>query len=171
MVGCKSTTAATRMKNTLPQFIKLGLIILALGSLLAWIDSGFFEPKRLPPCMQEKLPEDRICLDTIFSQWKDKTVWIDARSQNDFEINHLRLADNRMFQIQPGAVMDEQIDSAIGRLLETEDNKECIIVFCTADCTKAEDVAKELHKLELSSPIYILEGGWDAIRKDGSLIK
>ncbi len=158
-------------KNILPQFIKLGFIILGIGLVLAWLDSSYFEPKRLPPCMQEKLPPDRICLDTIFSKWKDKTIWIDARSQNDFEINHLRLADNRMFQIQPGAMMNAQIDGAIGRLLDAEENQECIVVFCTADCTKAEDVAKALRELELGSPIFILEGGWDAIRSEGSLIK
>lgn len=158
-------------KNILPQFIKLGLIILSMGIVLAWIDSAIFEPRRLPPCMQENLSKERICLDTIFSHWKEKTVWIDARSQNDFEINHLRLPDNRMFQIQPGALMQEQIDTAIGRLLEAEENQECIVIFCTADCSKAEDVAKALRELELGSPIFILEGGWDAIRNEGSLIK
>ena len=160
------------MKRAIPQFIILGFLILAGACCLAWLDTSVFEPKRLPPCVQEKMPKGRICLDYLLRHWNNKTLWIDARSQNDFEINHLRLTENNMFQIQPGSQMSQQIDAAIGRLLECEENKECIVIFCTAECSKAEEVKKELIDLDLGEvPIFILEGGWDAIKKDGTLIR
>lgn len=163
------TTAAeynyVRMKDTFAQFIRLGLIILGLAVILYWVDSAWMAPRRLPPCVQEKLPQNRICLETVLSRYGDKVVWIDARSAADFELNQLMLKENRMFPIRRGVDMQMQIDAAIGRLLETQERGECVVVFCTNDCSSAEEIAEELRSLGMiEAPIYILEGGWDALK-------
>ncbi|MBQ3143514.1 MAG: hypothetical protein IJB89_03260 [Akkermansia sp.] len=153
------------MKDTFAQFIRLGLIILGLAAVLYWADTAWMAPHRLPPCEQGKLPENRVCLETVLSRYGDKIIWIDARSAADFELNQLMLSENRMFPIRRGVDMQQQIDAAIGRLLEAQERGECVVVFCTADCGSAEEIAGELRALGMiEAPIYTLEGGWDTLK-------
>lgn len=153
------------MKDTFAQFIRLGLIMLGLAAVLYWADSAWMAPRRLPPCVQDKLPQHRICPETVLSRYGDKIIWIDARSAADFELNHLMLSENRMFPIRKGVDMQQQIDAAIGRLLEARERGECVVVFCTNDCSSAEEIAAELRSLGMiEAPIYTLEGGWDALK-------
>ncbi len=156
------------MKDTFTQAIRLGIIMLILAIVLGWADKFIFEPGRIPACVQETLPEGRICLETISKRYKNRVVWVDARSQSDFELNHLMLPDNRMFPIRKGPDMQQQIDAAIGRLLEAADKEECIVVFCTNECTASGEIAAELRELGLlEAPIYVLEGGWDVLKASG----
>lgn len=153
------------MKDTFAQFIRLGLIITGLAAILYWVDSTWMAPKRIPPCVQKNLPDDRICLETALSSYGNKIIWIDARSAADFELNQLMLSDNRMFPIRKGVQMQQQIDSAIGRLIEAQERGECIVVFCTNDCSSADEIAAELRALGIiDAPIFTLEGGWDALK-------
>ncbi|MBR4107137.1 MAG: rhodanese-like domain-containing protein [Akkermansia sp.] len=156
------------MKDTYTQVFRLGAVIVALAVVLYWADRCFFAPHRLPLCVQAELPPGRMCLETLHARYKNKVVWVDARSAADFELNHLMLSENRMFPIRKGPEMPHLVDAAIGRLLEAGEQGECIVVFCSGDCTAAEDVAQELRDLGmLDAPIYTLEGGWDALRADG----
>ncbi len=159
------------MKDTFSQLLRLGFIIVALALVLYWADSAFFAPNRLPPCVQEKLPEGRICLETLRQRGIDKVVWIDARSASDYEINHLVLSDNRTFPIRKGPDYQQQLDAAIERLVSADERGECVVVFCSQDCASSEEIAKELRALGvIAAPIYVLEGGWDALKADGMLI-
>ncbi|MBQ3218792.1 MAG: rhodanese-like domain-containing protein [Akkermansia sp.] len=156
------------MKDTFAQLIRLGFVILALAVVLYWVDTAWFAPRRLPVCVQTELPTGRVCLETVRAQYGDKVVWIDARSESDFEINHLLFNDNRMFPIRPGAQKQELMDAAVERLMEAGDRGECILVFCTNDCTSSEDIARELRELQITeAPIYVLEGGWDVLKAAG----
>ena len=156
------------MKDTFTQAIRLGIIILLLACVHGRADAVFIAPRRLPVCVQSKLPEGRICLETLRSRHQDRVVWIDARSQSDFELNHLMLPENRMFPIRKGPAMQQQIDAAIGRMLEAAEKNECIVVFCTADCTASDAIAAELRDLGLiDTPIYTLEGGWPVLKASG----
>ena len=156
------------MKDTFTQAIRLGIYMLVLALVLGWAEVAYFAPRRQPACVQEKMPQGRICPETLAAQYGERVVWIDARSQSDFELNHLMLAENRMFPIRKGAEMQQQIDAAIGRMLEAAERQECIVVFCTAECTASEEIAAELRELGLiEAPIYTLHGGWDALRAAG----
>ena len=156
------------MKDTFAQLIRLGFIILAVAVVLYWVDTAWFAPRRLPACVQSELPEGRVCLESVRTQHGDKVVWIDARSESDFEINHLLFNDNRMFPIRPGAQKQELMDAAVERIMEAGDRGECILVFCTNDCTSSEDIARELRELQITeAPIYVLEGGWDVLKAAG----
>ena len=156
------------MNDTFTQAIRLGIIILLLACVLGCADAVFFAPRRLPVCVQSKLPEGRICLETLRSRPQARVVWIDARSQSDFELNPLMLPENRMFPIRKGPAMQQQIEAAIGRMLEAAEKNECIVVFCTADCTASDEIAAELRDLGLiDAPIYTLEGGWPVLKASG----
>ena len=64
------------------------------------------------------------------------------------------------------------LDAAIDRMVSAEKRGEKVVVFCTRDCASAEDVAARLRELGLiSAPIFVLEGGWDALKADGSLVR
>ena len=156
------------MKDTFTQAIRLGLAMLILAIVLGWADAIIFAPRRQPVCVQEKLPQGRICPETLAARYGNRVVWVDARSQGDFELNHLMFPDNRMFPIRKGADMPQQIDAAIGRMIEAAEKDECIVVFCTAACTASEEIAAELRELGLiEAPIYTLQGGWDALKAAG----
>ena len=153
------------MRDTFAQFIRLGVAILGLAVVLYWVDATWFAPRRMPPCVQEKLPENRMCLETLRARYGDRIIWIDARSEADYELNHLMMSENRMFPIRRGVDMQLQIDAAIGRLLEAHERGECVVVFCTTDCGSADEIAAELRRLGMiEAPIYTLEGGWDALK-------
>ena len=155
-------------KDTYIQMLRLGIIMLILAFMLGWADKFIFEPGRIPACVQEKLPEGRICLETISTRYKNRVVWVDARSQSDFELNHLMLPDNRMFPIRKGPELQQMIDAAVGRLLEAAERQECIVVFCTGECTAAEEIAAELRELGIiEAPIHVLEGGWEVLKASG----
>ncbi len=159
------------MKDTFLQTLRLGLAIVALAFLLYWVDAALFAPGRLPTCHQEQLPEGRVCLDTLRAAGLDKVIWIDARSQSDYELNHLMLSDNRAFPIRSGPQFEQQVDAALDRLASAAERGETVVVFCSLDCSSAEDIASRLHALNLiDAPIYVLEGGWEALKQEGSLL-
>ncbi len=159
------------MKDTFLQLVRLGFAIVALAIALYWVDAAFFAPGRLPTCVQEELPEGRVCLETLHAQGIDKVIWVDARSQSDYEINHLMMSDNRVFPIRSGAQFEQQVDAAIDRLMNAAARGEKVVVFCTRDCESAESIAARLRELGLiEAPILVLEGGWDALVRDGSLL-
>lgn len=163
------------MKDTFTQVIRLGFCIVALAVALYAADAFVFSPGRLPTCVQEQLPEGRICLESLLKAWQDKEhpgryriVWVDARSESDYELHHLMLNENRVFPIRPGAEVQQLVDAAIERLIEAERRGECIVVFCTTDCNSSTEIARELHETGLiKAPIFVLEGGWAALKKSG----
>ncbi len=159
-----------RMRDTFAQFVRLGVMIPGLAVLLYWVDATWFAPRRMPPCVQDRLPENRMCLETLRNRYGDKIIWVDARSAADYELNHLMMSENRMFPIRKGADMQLQIDAAIGRLLEAHERGECVVVFCTQECSSAEEIAQELRLLGMiDAPIYTLEGGWNSLKAAGML--
>lgn len=166
------------MKDTFTQVIRLGLCIVALAIGLYAADAFIFAPDRLPPCVQENLPPGRICLENLLKTWQSKQgrdhyriVWIDARSESDYELHHLMMNEDRVFPIRPGAEMQQLMDAAIERMMDAEQRDECIVVFCTADCSSSAEIADELRRFGLiKAPIYVLEGGWAALKKS-SLVK
>lgn len=161
------------MKDTFTQVVRIGFGIVALAVALYGADALWFAPHRLPLCEQEKLPEGRICLETALKRWmrpgepgKYDIVWVDARSENDYELHHLILSEDRVFPIRPGVDMQQLLDAAIERLIEATDRQEGIIVFCTSACTASSEIAEEIRRTGLvEAPVYVLEGGWEALKK------
>lgn len=161
------------MKDTFSQVVRIGFGIVALAVALFGADALWFAPKRLPACVPEELEEGRICLETVLKGWIDrqepgkyKIVWVDARSENDYELHHLVMSEGRVFPVRPGAHMQQLLDAAIERLMEAEERGECIVVFCTRACNSSTEIAAAIRNTGLvHAPIYVLEGGWDALKK------
>lgn len=161
------------MKDTFSQVVRIGFGIVLLAIVLGGVDALWFAPGRLPGCDPATLPEGRICLEMVLKSQmnprepgKYNIVWVDARSENDYELHHLVFAEDRMFPVRPGADMQRLLDAAIERLIDAEARGECIVVFCTRSCNAAEEIAEEIRRTGLvQAPIYVLEGGWDALKK------
>lgn len=159
------------MRDTFGQFVSVGLLVLLAALGLWYTDTMFFEPYRLPPCRQQNLPEGRICLETAFEQWGDRVVWLDARDQSSYERGHITLAPGRMFPLRHGADFEELLNAALERLLDAASNNECIIVFGGSEHSDAEKVAQSLREMGIiSSPVYVLEGGWERVKESRRLI-
>ena len=163
------------MKDTFTQMVRMGLCILIVAGILYAADALYFAPRRIPPCVPQNLPAGHICPEPLLAAWQTegdpgnyKIVWIDARSESDYELNHLIFSDDRMFPIRPGAEMQQMMDAAIERLIAARDRGVCIVVFCTESCNSSDQVAEALRDTGLlRAPIYVLEGGWPALKKLG----
>lgn len=161
------------MKDTFSQVIRLGLCISALAVVLYGVDALYYAPRRLPICVQEELPPGQICLDHLLRHWQSKqdpsryrVVWVDARSESDYELNHLMFNEERVFPIRPGADMQQLMDAAIERLMDAERRGECVVVYCTESCNASTEVAEELRRSGLiTAPIYVLVNGWAALKR------
>lgn len=156
------------MKDSFTQFIRLGLIILILGMLLYWVECAYFAPARIV-CDQEQLDaegKNHICWHTLMQRYPaDKIIWIDARSEADYEKN--RLAGTRAYPLRPGPMRDEFFLNIEERLFHATDRGECIVVFCTASCSASDEIAAFLRdEGGLDAPIFILNGGWDTIKAE-----
>ena len=153
------------------QFVRLGLLMVPLALALYWADEWFFAPGRLPACVQENVPEGHLCPDMLLTLPPSATVvWIDARSESDFDVRHLELKGNDMFPVRPGEQKQELLDRAVARLTELgpEDR---VVVFCSGGCSSSEEIAADLRELGLEAPVYVLEGGWEALKNRPDLLR
>ena len=156
------------MKDTFTQFIRLGLLILTFGMVLYWVECTWFAPARIV-CEQDKLDAEgkgHICWHTLMQRYApDKIIWIDARSEADYEKN--RLAGTNAYPIRPGVQRDEFFLNVEERLFNATERGECIVVFCTASCTASDEISAYLRdEGGLDAPVYVLQGGWDTIKAE-----
>ena len=156
------------MKDTFTQFIRVGLVILALGIVLYWVERTWFAPSRII-CDQAQLEtqnKGHICWQTLMQRYdKSRIIWIDARSEADYEKN--RLAGTHAYPLRPGSKRDELFMHIEERLFNATERNECIVVFCTASCTASDEIATFLKTTAaLDAPIYVLSGGWDTIKTE-----
>ena len=82
-------------------------------------------------------------------------LWLDARSQAEYDADHI-----------PNALLltFSQWDSLIDPFLDAwGDTNSPVIIYCTkATCDTSEQVAKKLREATAKENIYFLEGGWEA---------
>lgn len=135
-----------------------------LGAILAGIDYFFLAPGRVPACDSAKLKPGYICPEEAQTKWGTKIIWIDARSMDAFERSTLKVNPARIYPIRNDEKAQELIAAAMPRLHQAGFSKECIIVFCDKDCASSADVADKLRSFGLKAPIFVLEGGWDALK-------
>lgn len=164
------------IQDDFSQTLRLGFCILATGLALYLADVFYFAPRRIPPCVQESLPPGHICPQELLRTWKKnsaggqgyKIVWVDARSESDYELHHLMMDEDRAFPIRPGVDMQQLMDAAIERLIDADNRGECIVVFCTESCSSSEEIAQAIRDTGLvKAPVYVLEGGWPTLLQTG----
>ncbi len=157
-----------KYRETIFQALRLLIGATLLACAIAYIDFRWLEPNRTPPCNQSELPEGRICLKNVLMQWSNaKIVWIDARNQDAFERGTIK--NGQVLSIRNDEKAADLLAKALPALHQAGVDGKCIVVFCDRSCNAATDIAEMLRNFQLQAPIYVLEGGWDEIRKDPSL--
>lgn len=151
------------MKKIFKQILVFGLVVAGLAIGIGYIDFHILEPERVPPCNPEDLKPGHICLSTLLEKWKTDIIWIDARSEDAYERGTIRNAN--VFSIRHDSKMMDLLEIAMPSLLSARDEKKCIVVFCDRDCRSSERIVALLSEYQLEAPVFILEGGWDEIKK------
>jgi len=126
-------------------------VIILLAALIPGALAAAFHPLR-PPWSQETLAPGEETLATVLS-WGDAVLWLDARSEAEFEAEHI-----------PGALLlnMEEWDRLFPQFLDQWSPEKKIVVYCgAASCGLSHEVAERLRKSNISE-VYVLKGGWEA---------
>lgn len=92
--------------------------------------------------------------------WGDRTVWIDARPEDEFAQNHI-----------PGAILlnEDKWNELLPQLLAVWTPDKNVVVYCSSlSCNASREVAKKLRESvqlknsEGKNCVFVMEGGWEA---------
>ena len=89
--------------------------------------------------------------------WGSAVLWVDARPDADFARAHI-----------PGAVPlnEDHWDDQLNALLDQWTAKRKIVVYCSSlSCQASHDVARRLRDEAAMPNVFVLQGGWEAWRK------
>jgi rhodanese-related sulfurtransferase len=130
--------------------VRQALLIL-LAALIPAILTMAFHPRR-PAWNQETLAPGEERLPAVLA-WGDSVLWVDARSAEDYEAEHV-----------PGAILLnlESWDELLPKFLDQWSPEKKVVVYCSAaTCELSHEVAERLRKNGISS-VFVLKGGWEA---------
>ena len=102
---------------------------------------------------EEPLQEGEVRLGTV-QMWGDKVLWVDARTQQQYDEEHI-----------PGAVLlnEDHWDELVPEFLNQWDPEKAIVVYCdSTTCDASHSVRKRLTEELQISGVYVLKGGWTA---------
>tara|TARA_R110002096_G_scaffold119495_10_gene258980 strand:- start:2322 stop:2768 length:447 start_codon:yes stop_codon:yes gene_type:complete len=131
-------------------------IILAISAVGACL-CAFFHPLRPPWYRVSGSDEVRWKIGTEEAKHlalQSKILWVDARSQEKFDKEHL-----------PGAILlnvSEWGDLMYRNMDELQEAmSHPVIVYCDGDdCRKSAEVGQRLRELLGLDPVYVLDGDW-----------
>jgi rhodanese-related sulfurtransferase len=124
--------------------------LILLAALVSAGVSALVHPRR-PPWSEDALLPGEVTLKTVLA-WGPKVLWVDARSQNEYQAEHV-----------PNAILLnlEDWDRLFPRFLDRWSPDQKIVVYCSASsCQLSHEVAKRLEQSGVS-PVYVLKGGWE----------
>lgn len=122
-------------------------------------------PDRRVPCDARRLANpDEICLDRVTGEWRGKVLWVDARSRSDWKRDGL--PGSLLFNIDPAEDMNRMEAEAAQRISEAER----VVVYCASEsCGTSRQVAGRIRDMGLGPQVYVLHGGWQALRAAGMI--
>ncbi|MGC3988692.1 MAG: rhodanese-like domain-containing protein [Chthoniobacteraceae bacterium] len=130
------------MKNWLKQAAVLVLLAILPALLGAWLN-----PKR--PSWQS----DEMTVSAAQSLGT-KAIWVDARPASDFEKAHVS-----------GAISlnEDAWSEMLPPLLDAWSPDKTVVVYCSSlSCHTSREVANRLRDEVGLSPVFVLQGGWEA---------
>ncbi len=152
------------------KFVRQGLLLLALIAAVSFGIRSWHQADgggRLI-CDPAQIPEGAICLDDVFKRFQGQVVWVDARTETEWEKNTIPGALCLNPSADP-ARWDELIASAMMPLMQAGVEGKPIVVFCQSEeCGASKEVAEKLRDPEqygIPGEIYVLHQGWQAIQR------
>lgn len=105
--------------------------------------------------VEEKLAEGEVNVRLIQEQWKGDVLWIDARTEQRYELAHV-----------PGALLlnEQHFDQQLFDLIETlQGNTKPVVIYCDAQrCEASKKVRAALMERVGLGNVWVLRGGWPA---------
>lgn len=137
------------MKSLLRQtLILLGLALLpAAGQALYYRDKVSWQT---PVAASEMV--------TLAQARSADAIWIDARPQEEFEREHV-----------PGALLlnEDRWNELLPEVLTVWTPEKRLIVYCSSEsCGSSREIAHRLRKEAGLTNVFVLEGGWEAWKKE-----
>ena len=138
--------------NIRSRFFRNLILILSLPVIPAFLTALVHEkaPVWSP---EDQLLEGEISLASI-SRWEIEPLWVDARSSEDFSLDHI-----------PNAILlnEDEWDMLLPQFLTVWQPGRETVVYCSSlKCNASSAVAARLkEELGLES-VYVLKGGWEA---------
>jgi len=132
------------------------VVAILLLAILPAIAAGLWHPRR--PAWQS----DEVTL-AVASAWVPDVVWVDARPDADFARAHIPgavpLNEDRWNDLLP-ALLD-QWEAGSGK------SPRKIVVYCSSlSCQTSHDVARRLREEAGMPNVFVLQGGWEAWRRE-----
>ena len=130
--------------------VREGLLLIALAALPA-IGEGFYLRDKVS--WQSSIPTSELVTVDQAKAWGDGTIWVDARSDEEFANDHV-----------PGAfsLNEDHWNELLLQFLPNWSPDKKVVVYCSAEsCNAARDVAKRLGDEARLKDVFILQGGWE----------
>lgn len=132
--------------------MKLALQLVGVFGFAVLVAGGNFLWGPEPPPWRAVLPSGHVEIETVMG-WSEEPLWVDAREPTAFNRGHV-----------PGAVNLEpaDLDANVGELIAQWTPGRAIVVYCSAECDAAAEVAGRLRNEFAMEQVWVLSGGWSA---------
>lgn len=90
--------------------------------------------------------------------WSADAIWIDARPQDEFEREHV-----------PGALLlnEDRWNELLPQVLAVWAPEKRVVIYCSSEsCGSSREIAHRLRKEAGLTNVFVLEGGWEAWKKE-----
>ena len=127
------------------------LLILGLALLPAAGQALYLREK---VSWQSPIPASEMVTVADAREWGSNAIWLDARSVEDFEKEHV-----------PGALNlnGEHWGEQLPQMLATWSPEKRLIVYCSSvSCGSSREIARRLRQEAELKNVFVLEGGWEA---------
>jgi rhodanese-related sulfurtransferase len=138
------------------RFLRQTLLLLALAFLPAIGEALYFRD-RVP--WQSPVPASMRATVAQAKSWGPSVLWIDARSEEEFGREHF-----------PNALSlnEDHFNEQLPKVLAAWSPGKRVVVYCsTQSCGASRAIAKRLHDEADIEDVFVLEGGWEALRAAG----
>src|SRR5947209_2615965 len=102
---------------------------------------------------EAQLTENEVTLQQA-NEWGESTLWIDARSDEQFEKQHI-----------PGAISlnEDRWNELLPQTMTAWSPEKRLVVYCSSQsCALSREVARRLRDEAGLKNVYVLHGGWEA---------
>lgn len=132
------------------------ICLLAILSFIGAVATHFYHPQAPAWYVhQDPAKEGEVTMSQIHSQWNDEVLWIDARSREDFEKEHI-----------PNAILlnEAEVDALLFEHFDRiQSNEKPIVIYCNGLSCEASHRMRDYLKERIAiDQIFVLRGGWDA---------
>lgn len=129
------------------------LILLAIAFVPAIGEALYFRDR---VSWQSPIPASERTTVEQAKSWGDNVLWVDARSDEEFAREHL-----------PNALLlnEDHFNEQLPNVLAAWSPGKRIVIYCsTQSCGASRAIAKRLHDEAHIEDVFVLDGGWEALR-------